>query len=272
MMTAHLLCDQYKRAVSEFFDTRTNYQQSRLHRRMADRLVQLASPQPGEQVLDIATGTGFVSISAAHSVGKQGTVIGIDISAGMLKQAAQAVEAAAISNIHLVQSDAEALDYPASSFDLITCCNALPYLSDIPAALRHWNTLLRPGGRLAFNCWSEDSHATGHLLRTFARKHGIRMPTVGRETGSPERCRTILANAGFTRVEVAVEATISYWSVDYLEDVLNSALKNPLFGITPDDRDRLRELRGEYMAEAQSPSVRHSVEAENGAYFVLAYK
>ena len=61
------------------------------HARLADRLVRLAAPQPDERVLDIATGTGFVAILAAQLVGERGRVVGVDISAGMLDQAAEAI-------------------------------------------------------------------------------------------------------------------------------------------------------------------------------------
>ena len=112
-------------------------------------------------------------------------VVGVDISSGMLDQAAKAIMAAGLSNIKLVQGDAEALDYPAASFDLIICGNALPYMTDVPAALRHWHSLLKPGGRLAFNCWAEQSYVTGHLLREIAGRHGIRVAVIGRDTGTP---------------------------------------------------------------------------------------
>jgi len=271
-VSVSLILDGYKRAVAEFFDARDNYSRSERHAHMAERLVRLAAPQPGERMLDIATGTGFVAIPAARLVGEQGYVLGVDISAGMLEQGARDVMAAGLYNIQLMQADAEALDYPAGSFDLITCCNALPYLRDIPATLRTWHTLLRPGGRLAFNCWSEDSHATGHLLRTLAASHGIRVPVIGHETGTPERCRNVLMAAGFVRPEVITEPSALYLSAGQLGDVLESALKNPLFGIAPGDLPRVRALRDEYMAATQSASVRKSIEDELGACFVLAYK
>lgn len=264
--------DRYKSAVSEFFDARANYSGSELHARMAEHFVQFAAPRPGERVLDIATGTGFVSIPAARLVGARGSVVGVDISAGMLKQAADAVKAAGLSNIQLVQEDAESLDYPAGRFDLITCCNALPYMADVPGALRNWYALLAPDGRLAFNCWAEESYATGHLLRTIAAARGIRVAAIGRETGTPERCRAILAAAGFERQEVHVESTASFFSADRLEDVLESALKNPLFGISSGDISHVEDLRDEYMAKAQSSPVREGIDAEMGAYFVLACK
>ncbi len=50
------------------------------------------------------------------------------------------------------------------------------------------------------------------------------------------------------------------------------AVKNPLYGITPSDASRLSDLRDEYITEARSTPVRESIDAEAGAYFVLAHK
>ena len=225
-----------------------------------------------KRVLDVATGTGFVSIPAARLTGVQGYVVGVDISTGMLNQAKEAIRAEGLSNIDLVQADAETLNYPTSSFDLITCGNALPYMADVPGVLRRWCALLRPGGRLAFNCWAEDSFATGQLLRNIAAAHGIRIAVIGQDTGTPERCRTILAAAGFERQEFHVEPTATFFSADRLGDVFDSALNNPLYSMSKSDIRLVSDLREEYMVEAQSSSVRESIDAELGAYFVLAYK
>ena len=271
-MASPIILDDYKRAIAEHFDARTDYSRSKTHARLADRLVRLATPQPDERVLDVATGTGFVAISAAQLVGERGRVVGVDISAGMQDQAKVAIVAAAVSNIELIHADAETLDYAAGSFDLIFCCNALPYMNDVPAALRLWHTLLRPGGRLAFNCWAEESYATGHLLRAFAAGHRIRVAAVGQDTGTPERCRAVLAAAGFVRAEVVAERTAAFFSVDQLEAIPEMAVKNPLYRITPGDASRLSNLLDAYISEARSPSVRECIDAEVGAYFVLAYK
>jgi ubiquinone/menaquinone biosynthesis C-methylase UbiE len=129
-MVSPLCLDGYKRAVAEHFDGRTDYSRSEIHRRLADRLIRLAAPQRNERVLDVATGTGFVAIEVAHLVGEHGRVVGVDISPGMLAQAAKAVAAASLGNVELVRADAEALDYPPASFDLVICCNALPYMTN----------------------------------------------------------------------------------------------------------------------------------------------
>lgn len=263
---------EYKQKIAEIFDARIDYHRSELHARMADRLVQLAAPQPRESVLDIATGTGFVAIPIAHLVGAGGKVVGVDISAGMLAQAKHAVSAAGLSNIELEQVDAENLDYAPKSFDLVICCNALPYMSDIPAALRHWHSLLRPGGRLAFNCWAEHSYPMAHLVRVVAARHGIRIAVAGQDIGTPERCCAVLTAAGFYRPEVVIEPTGNFFSSDQLAAVFTAVVKNPLYGLTPSDARQLNNLRDEYMEEARSPSVQKSLNDEIGAYFVLAHK
>ena len=263
--------DDYKRAVAENFDARSDYSRSDIHARLADRLTRLADPRPGERVLDVATGTGFVAVPAARLVGERGRVVGVDISAGMLAQAAEAVAAAGLTNIELVRADAETLDLPAGSFDLVVCASALPYMTDVPAALRRWRALLRPAGRLAFNCWSAQSYATGRLLREVAGRHGILVAVIGADTGTPDRCRAALAAGGFARTEIAAEPTRDYFRVEQLEGVPESAPKNPLFALTPGDAARLNGLREEYAAEAHSASTLERIDAEVGAYFVLAY-
>ena len=66
------------------------------------------------------------AIAAAQIVGPSGRVIGVDISALMLEQARSKVEALGLSNVSFQLADAEALNYPANSFDQILCANTFP--------------------------------------------------------------------------------------------------------------------------------------------------
>ena len=279
-MTSSLDLDHYTRAVASHFDARTDYSRSKTHARLADRLVALAAPQAGERALDIATGTGFVAIAVARLVGKQGAVVGVDLSAGMLSQARAAIAEAGLGNIELMQLDAQTLQGHghaqghglAGNFDLICCCNALPYMPDVPAALQRWCALLRPGGRLAFNCWAENSYATGRLLREVAAGHGIHVAVVGHDTGTAERCHTVLAAAGFARTEVVVEPTAHFFSAAQLDGFPDMAVNNPLYGVTLADATRIAELRSDYADEASSAAVSDGIATEAGAYFVVAHK
>src|SRR5207245_2504342 len=55
-----------------------------LHRRVAERLVEVAAPRPGEHCLDVGCGTGLVANAIAGLVGAGGQVLGLDVSTGML--------------------------------------------------------------------------------------------------------------------------------------------------------------------------------------------
>ena len=82
-MVAPTVLDEYKRAIAENFDACADYGRGKSHARLADRLVRLAAPQPGERVLDIASGTGFVAVLAAQLAGERGAVAWLPPSAGL---------------------------------------------------------------------------------------------------------------------------------------------------------------------------------------------
>jgi ubiquinone/menaquinone biosynthesis C-methylase UbiE len=118
-------------------------------------LLGAASPAPGEQVLDVACGTGIVSLAAAHAVSARGRVIGVDLSGAMVRAAAERAQAQGLHQASFARMDAEQLDLPDAGFDLALCSLGLMYLPDPAAALRELRRVLRPGGRAALAVWGE---------------------------------------------------------------------------------------------------------------------
>src|SRR6266478_1106540 len=86
-----------------------------------DRLVELARVRDGNRVLDIATGSGEPALTAARAVGESGRVVAVDMSPGMLAIARERVDAAGLTNVELVESDAESLRLDEHSFDAVLC-------------------------------------------------------------------------------------------------------------------------------------------------------
>ena len=100
------------------------------HRRYAERLIELTSLHPGDLVLDAGTGTGFAALAIARIVGKDGHVVGVDVSAGMLQEARKSTRATGLQNIELLEADATDLKrYSPSTFDAVICAAALLYMS-----------------------------------------------------------------------------------------------------------------------------------------------
>jgi ubiquinone/menaquinone biosynthesis C-methylase UbiE len=116
-------------------------------------MLELADLRPGHNVLDVACGTGLVTFAAAQVVGSDGSVLGVDISGGMVEACMQRAQTRRIANVAFERMDAELLDLPASVFDVALCAFGLMYLSDPAAALREMRRVLQPGGRMAAAVW-----------------------------------------------------------------------------------------------------------------------
>ena len=115
----------------------------------------LASLAPGEQVLDLACGTGLVTLEAARNVGLRGTVLGTDLSGQMVEVARQRAAEQQLTNVKFLRMDAETLDLPNATFDVVLCALGLMYLPDPQRAVREWLRVLKPGGRAVIAIWGK---------------------------------------------------------------------------------------------------------------------
>ena len=119
-----------------------------------DRLVELAGVRAGNRVLDIATGSGEPALTAARAVGNSGRVVAVDMSPGMLAIARERIDAAGLTNVDLVESDAESLSLDPHSFDAVLCRWGLMIMPDLDGVVRAMHLALKPGGHFATAVWS----------------------------------------------------------------------------------------------------------------------
>jgi ubiquinone/menaquinone biosynthesis C-methylase UbiE len=120
-----------------------------------DALLHRAALAPGEQVLDVACGTGLVTFAAARAVGATGSVLGVDLSERMVEVARHRALALGLDQACFARMDAERLELPDASVDVALCALGLMYLPDPEAALAELRRVLRPGGRLVAAVWGE---------------------------------------------------------------------------------------------------------------------
>jgi SAM-dependent methyltransferase len=99
--------------------------------------------RPGERVLDVGVGPGFLAAEMAGQVGVDGMVAGIDVSESMLALAKEQD-----APIDLRAGSAGSIPYPASSFDVAVSTQVLEYVTDIPAVLAELRRVVIPGGRI----------------------------------------------------------------------------------------------------------------------------
>ncbi|MGI4790419.1 MAG: class I SAM-dependent methyltransferase [Janthinobacterium lividum] len=107
-------------------------------------LLTSAQPKPTDSVLDVATGTGFTALAFAPLVQ---SVIGLDVSIGMLRQAEKQAQERGITNASFQEGIAENLPFADQSFDIVTCRIAPHHFLDIQKFLTETARVLKPGGR-----------------------------------------------------------------------------------------------------------------------------
>ena len=127
----------------------------RLFEPWARLLLEEVNLQPGEAVLDVATGPGTVARLAAARLGSRGRVVATDIALPMLDIARAKPVAAGAAQIEYVESPAAPLAAANGTFDAVLCQQGLQFFPARPAALREMHRVLKPNGRAAIAVWAQ---------------------------------------------------------------------------------------------------------------------
>src|SRR5262245_42633056 len=93
-------------------------------------LVDVAALRPAEHVLDVACGPGFVARVAAHRVGLEGRVVGVDLNASMIEAARAASGRDPETTIEWRTGDAGALPLEDRAFDVVLCQQGVQFFPD----------------------------------------------------------------------------------------------------------------------------------------------
>jgi SAM-dependent methyltransferase len=131
---------------------------------VAGHLVEFAGISPGEQVLDIATGTGVVAITAAR---RGARVKALDLTPPLLEAARHNAEIAK-AEVEFIDGDAESLPYPDGTFDVVLSQFGHMFAPRPDVAVSEMRRVLKPGGRVAFATWPPE-HFVGRMFAFVAR-------------------------------------------------------------------------------------------------------
>ncbi|OSZ75060.1 class I SAM-dependent methyltransferase [Hydrogenophaga sp. IBVHS1] len=189
--------------------------QAQLAPAQAELLAQVALA-PGERVLDVACGTGLVTLPAARAVGPHGRVLGVDISERMVQTTLHRARAEQLHQVDAARMDAEQLALPDAGFDVALCAFGLMYLPEPEQALRELRRVLRPGGRLGLAIWGErarcgwsalfpivDAEVTSEVCPLFFR------------LGQADTLVRLCAQAGFNDMQtMRISTTLRYTHAD----------------------------------------------------------
>lgn len=136
-------------SVASRYDVMNDLMSFGIHRLWKRLTIERAGVRPGHSVLDIAGGTGDLTLKFSRLVGPRGRVVLADINDSMLRVGRdKLIDQGVGGNVEYVQANAEALPFPDSTFDCITIAFGLRNVTDKDAALRSMTRVLKPGGRL----------------------------------------------------------------------------------------------------------------------------
>lgn len=168
----------------------------------AGELLARVSLVDGEQVLDVACGTGAVARRAAALVGPRDSVTAVDISAAMLN-VARSLPPADGARIDWVEGRADVLPFGDTNFDVVLCQQGLQFVPNRSTAVQEMHRVLKPGGRGGVSVWRSVEHqsVTAALFAAMDRQFGV-TAQVPFSLGDAGELRTLFVDAGFRNVTI----------------------------------------------------------------------
>lgn len=127
---------------------------------VADALIAAADPQPGDRILDLASGTGEPALSIARRVGPTGRVVATDLSPAMLSVLRENASIENVTNIETQVVDAHELPFEDASFDGVTSRWGVMFFVEIGRALGEMRRVLKPEARATFLVWGPPAPGT----------------------------------------------------------------------------------------------------------------
>ncbi|WP_068087678.1 class I SAM-dependent methyltransferase [Novosphingobium rosa] len=199
--------------------------------------------RPGSRVLDVAAGTGALSLAAARS-GAQ--VLATDFSPGMVAR----IAAAGLPNVEARVMDGQALDLPDASFDASFSIFGVIMFPDWRKGLAEMARVTRAGGYGVVATWQDRGAATFLLLgqvrrKLFPEREAMTMPEAVQALSKPEDFALELLAAGFG------DSHIEAVTHDYALEVAALAEPDTLFGMSPDWASLSEAEKADVVAEVR---------------------
>ena len=207
-------------------------------------LIHAARINTGQQVLDIAGGTGEPSFEIAGVVAPQGQVVCTDAVAEMVAAAARRAAQLGLANIEFKQCAANSLPFADETFDAVVSRLGAMFFDDAVAAIREMLRVLKPGGTLALAVWGD--RAANPFFSTITEVMAAYVPSPPEDADAPGAFRFaergklagLLARAGAGNVQeqvvdFTIEATMTPAEFWQLRSEISDSLRAKVARLAP---------------------------------------
>ncbi|KAI9890824.1 MAG: hypothetical protein M1814_003608 [Vezdaea aestivalis] len=186
-----------EKAMDDIFGKRAHIYDDSYHVEVAADFVQWAAPGLGQNILDLACGTGVVGACMKAFVGSEGRVVGVDISMRMIDYARIKAKAMQI-DLEFFQHDVTNLDglNLPKTFSTIVCSSAFLFLGNRIKTLQHWATYLEPGGKIIIDMPSQSRRMISNAIGDAAARIGVPVLSDTSWVYGPEAVESMMAAAG----------------------------------------------------------------------------
>lgn len=186
--------------------------QNEVWRKQTAQVVDTAGFGPGDRLLDLGSGPGFLSYDLAERVGPSGSVTAVDSSEHFVAYVKAQSRQRGLAQLHAEVSDARAIDLPAHSVDGAICRWVLMFVSEPEKAAANVFRALRPGGAFAVMEYTQFRSTSlwpeGSAFRKIYEKVHSMIAGVGGDADIGGRVPALLVDAGFE-----IEALLPIWRV-----------------------------------------------------------
>lgn len=135
--------------IAEYYDKMNDIMSMGMVRRWHKFMFKKAGNISGKTLCDVGCGTGEISFMAAEKVGKDGKVIGVDLTPGMLEIAKKKMASMDLPvQVDFRQGDALNMEFDDDSFDVVTSGYMLRNVTDIQKAVDEMHRILKPGCKI----------------------------------------------------------------------------------------------------------------------------
>lgn len=201
-------------SVASSYDLMNDLMSLGTHRLLKRFVLDMSACRPDDKILDLAGGTGDMSMLFADRPGFSGRIVLADINAQMLHTARDRLADRGYADIHLLQADAQSLPLPDNSFNLVTIAFGLRNVASKERALMAIQRILVPGGRLlvlefskpkyplldqAFTAYSSLWPTLGKIITSDADSYRYLVESIDMHPAQ-ETLSLMFEDAGFTEV------------------------------------------------------------------------